>query len=287
MSAALHPQVLHDEAGLRLTGVDAEVSAPADWSSLLRPGMAHLILNLDGDGVALGERIRLGLVPNSASLLRLGEGETLHASRLPRGGRQRFLVWSAAISWLEEGFGPALVALNPLLQPAPLGPRDQIGQLRSMTLAERDLCEAILQPPVARALRPVWFRAKGLECFSLFAAAPQNESGHRPNDPLRRRIDEATVWLREHFRDDLDLLAVSRHVGCAPHYLSRLFKQHSGKTLSQKLRQIRIDHAAVLLRDGSCNVTEAALEVGYNSLSHFTKAFVAEKGIRPSDWRSR
>jgi AraC-like DNA-binding protein len=33
-------------------------------------------------------------------------------------------------------------------------------------------------------------------------------------------------------------------------------------------------------------VTEAAFEVGYNSLSHFTKAFVAEKGTRPPDWRA-
>lgn len=28
-----------------------------------------------------------------------------------------------------------------------------------------------------------------------------------------------------------------------------------------------------LLRTGHCNVTEAALEVGYNSLSHFSTAF--------------
>ena len=41
-----------------------------------------------------------------------------------------------------------------------------------------------------------------------------------------------------------------------------------------------------LLRDGGSNVTEAAFDVGYNSLSHFTKAFVAEKGVRPSDWRA-
>jgi AraC-like DNA-binding protein len=39
------------------------------------------------------------------------------------------------------------------------------------------------------------------------------------------------------------------------------------------LRQIRLDRAAELLRTGRCNVTEAALEVGYNSLSHFSTAF--------------
>ena len=202
------------------------------------------------------------------------------ASRLP--GRHRFVILAASSEWLSANFGDSL--LHPLLRGAEVPESAQFGQLRSMNLAERDLCELLLQPPVPRSLRSAWFRGKILECFSLFGGAPR--SGSATNDPLRQRIDAATVWLRDHFREDLDLHTLARHVGCAPHYLSRLFRQHSGKTLSQKLREIRIDRAATLLRDGSCNVTEAAFEVGYNSLSHFTKAFVAEKGQRPSDWRA-
>ena len=285
MTPSLNATVLHEGAGVVVTGIDVELSQAADWSSLLRPSMGHLVLNLDGHAVVLGHSIRLGIVPGTASLLRPDDGEMIHASRLPGGGRHRFVVLSAASTWLSVNFGDSALALHPVLQDGGAGGVEQIGQLRSMTLAERDLCESLLQPPVPRSLRAAWFRGKSLECFSLFGAAPKN--GAAANDPLRQRIDAATVWLRDHFREDLDLHAVARHVGCAPHYLSRLFKQHSGKTLSQKLREIRIDRAAALLRDGSSNVTEAAFEVGYNSLSHFTKAFMAEKGMRPSDWRSR
>jgi AraC-like DNA-binding protein len=32
------------------------------------------------------------------------------------------------------------------------------------------------------------------------------------------------------------------------------------------------------------NASEAALEVGYRSLSHFSQAFRAEKGKSPSEW---
>lgn len=285
MSALLNATVLHEGGGVIVAGIDVELTQAVDWSDLLRPGMGHLVLNLDGHAVVLGHRIRLGIVPGTVSLLRPGDGEMIHASRLPGGGRHRFVVLSASSSWLAVNFGDSAPALHPVLQEGGAGGVEQIGQLRSMTLAERDLCESLLQPPVPRSLRPAWFRGKSLECFSLFGAAPKN--GSSGNDPLRQRIDAATLWLREHFREDLDLHAVARHVGCAPHYLSRLFKQHSGKTLSQKLREIRIDRAAALLRDGSCNVTEAAFDVGYNSLSHFTKAFMVEKGTRPSDWRAR
>lgn len=284
MPASLDASLLHDGPGIRVAGADEEIKDSADWSRWIGPDRAHLVLNLDGHAVILGRSIRLGIVPGTVSLLRTQVGEIVHASRLPTAGRHRLVVISATPGWLTTHFGASASALHPALRDVASDRPDPLGHLRSMNLAERDLGASLLQPPVPRALRSAWFTGKCLECFSLFGAAPRpGASGH---DPLQPRVDAAILWLREHFRDDLDLHALARHVGCAPHYLSRLFKQHSGKTLSQKLREIRIDRAALLLRDGSCNVTEAAFEVGYNSLSHFTKAFVAEKGARPSDWRA-
>lgn len=281
MSVPISPILLHEATGVAVRGVDESFRQAADFGASLPRGMSHLLLNLNGHGVVLGRHVRLGVVPGTAALLRTAADEMIHANRLAGDERHRFVVLSATAVWLAATFGDSAAAIHPVLRDGEGLPHT--GHLRSMNLAERDLCESLLQPPVPRALRPAWFRGKVLECFSLFGAATRNAAG---NDPLRERIDAATLWLREHFREDLDLLAVARHVGCAPHYLSRLFKQHSGKTLSQKLREIRIDRAAVLLREGSCNVTEAAFEVGYQSLSHFTKAFVAEKGVRPSDWRA-
>jgi len=282
MSSPFSATLLHESSGVSMRGVDAEVAYAADWSSLLNPDMGHLVLNLDGHGVIFGRHVRLGIVPGTASILKTSSGETVHASRLAGDGRHRFVIISATPTWLENNFSESAAALHPLLrnEEAP----QHTGLLRSMSLAERDLCESLLQPPVQRVLRPAWFRGKALECFAVFGGLPKSPGPD--HDPVRQRIDSATQWLRDHFRQDLDLLTVARHVGCAPHYLSRLFKQHTGKTLSQKLREIRIDRAATLLRHGSYNVTEAAFEVGYNSLSHFTKAFVTEKSVRPSDWRA-
>jgi AraC-like DNA-binding protein len=44
-------------------------------------------------------------------------------------------------------------------------------------------------------------------------------------------------------------------------------------TISRYLRNLRLEHAAMLLKSGKFNVTEAAMEVGYSSLSHFSKVF--------------
>jgi AraC-like DNA-binding protein len=63
--------------------------------------------------------------------------------------------------------------------------------------------------------------------------------------------------------------------------LSRLFAQATGKTISAHLRDLRLERAAELLREGRMNVTAAATEVGYSSLSHFTVAFREAFGCCP------
>jgi AraC-like DNA-binding protein len=45
-------------------------------------------------------------------------------------------------------------------------------------------------------------------------------------------------------------------------------------TISCYLRNVRLEHAATLLKSGTHNVTEAAMAVGYSSLSYFSRAFV-------------
>lgn len=83
----------------------------------------------------------------------------------------------------------------------------------------------------------------------------------------------------------LDDLAAT--FGCNPSHLSRTFTQIEGITLSQWLRRARIEHAASLIASGRCNVSEAALEVGYQSFSYFSRAFAEEKGVPPSHWVRR
>ena len=74
---------------------------------------------------------------------------------------------------------------------------------------------------------------------------------------------------------------LGREAGCSPFYLSRTFSKETGQTIPQYLRQLRLDRAASLLKQGQMNVTEVALEVGYNSLSHFSQAFHQQFGCCP------
>jgi AraC-like DNA-binding protein len=135
------------------------------------------------------------------------------------------------------------------------------------------------------AARKLWYQAKTLELLSqvLFEPSPPQEFFcQRQKRVAQERIERTTAILRSHLADPPDIEALGAQVGCSPFYLSRLFSREMGMTIPQYLRQIRMERAADLLLQGRHNVTEAAMEVGYSSLSHFSKAFCTTIGCCPT-----
>jgi AraC family transcriptional regulator len=97
----------------------------------------------------------------------------------------------------------------------------------------------------------------------------------------RDRVERTKELLARDLANPPTLEALGREVGCSPFYLSRSFSREVGLTIPQYLRKLRMERAAELLRSGRYNVTEAATEVGYASLSHFSKAFCETIGCCP------
>jgi AraC-like DNA-binding protein len=64
---------------------------------------------------------------------------------------------------------------------------------------------------------------------------------------------------------------------------SKQFAEPPGRWLRRK----RLEYAAVLLRNGSMNVSQIALESGFEDLSHFSRAFKDKFGAAPTEFRAR
>src|SRR5207253_689610 len=97
----------------------------------------------------------------------------------------------------------------------------------------------------------------------------------------RDRVERTKELLARDLANPPTLEMLGQEVGCSPFYLSRIFSREVGLTIPQYLRNIRMERAAELLRSGRYNVSEAAVEVGYSSLSHFSKAFCETIGCCP------
>jgi AraC-like DNA-binding protein len=98
----------------------------------------------------------------------------------------------------------------------------------------------------------------------------------------RDRVQRTKELLTRDLANPPTLEILGQEVGCSPFHLSRIFSREVGLTIPQFLRNLRMERAAELLRSGRYNVTEAATEVGYASLSHFSKAFCETIGCCPA-----
>ena len=64
-----------------------------------------------------------------------------------------------------------------------------------------------------------------------------------------------------------------------------LFKEETGFSINQYLRERRLDRAELLLRTTFLSIKEVALEAGLRSTSHFVHYFKKKYGVTPSAHR--
>ncbi len=97
------------------------------------------------------------------------------------------------------------------------------------------------------------------------------------------RVDE---YLESHYADStLTVQAVASDLGFVHTYLCSAYKKNSGRTVNQKLTQLRMARAKELLADPSRKLYNVAHEVGYADGKYFVKLFTKEVGISPKLYR--
>lgn len=64
----------------------------------------------------------------------------------------------------------------------------------------------------------------------------------------------------------------------------RYFKQHTRKTFTQIVNEIRIGHACRLLIEDKWNIRETAFECGYDNISYFNRQFKVIINFTPTEF---
>ena len=88
-------------------------------------------------------------------------------------------------------------------------------------------------------------------------------------------------------RSELDVDAVCATIGTSPRTLNRRFRRATGVTWQQYRLHARLLRAMVLLGRPETTVARAACDVGFESVSSFTRAFAGHVGETPSAYRRR
>lgn len=98
-------------------------------------------------------------------------------------------------------------------------------------------------------------------------------------------IRKAIKYLEDHYKGQLSLLDLSKHVSLSTNYFCSLFKKYTGKTVLEYLTYRKILEAKRLLRSTRKTVSEIAYELGYTNPRYFSEVFLRHEGITPTNYR--
>ena len=99
-------------------------------------------------------------------------------------------------------------------------------------------------------------------------------------------IQQVEDYLRGHMQD-ATLTRCAKRVALSPSYLSRIYKEYSGKNFADRLLELRMERACELLDNPDYRAYDVAYDVGYDSPNNFSRAFKAYTGWTPSEYRRR
>jgi len=100
-----------------------------------------------------------------------------------------------------------------------------------------------------------------------------------------KQIQNVTQYIREHINEPLDREILAEVAGFSVPHFHRVFTATTGESAVSYVRRLRLERAGRKLRMGAVDITEVARAAGYESHAAFGKAFKAQYGLSPSEFR--
>ncbi|MDQ0873659.1 AraC-like DNA-binding protein [Paenibacillus sp. V4I3] len=97
-------------------------------------------------------------------------------------------------------------------------------------------------------------------------------------------IEQTANLILSNYKNHFSIDELAKLADMSDSHFRLLFKKITGMTAIQYQNHIRINKAKDLLLSGECNVTEAALSVGFQDIYYFSRLFKKLTGANPSDY---
>ena len=98
---------------------------------------------------------------------------------------------------------------------------------------------------------------------------------------------DAIAFIGGEIQSGISAADVFRRVGYSRTLVERVFRQVLGKTVQEKISEMRIQSAQRLLLTTTLSMKEIAARTGYRSVEYFTRAFSATVGRPPAAYRAK
>lgn len=115
---------------------------------------------------------------------------------------------------------------------------------------------------------------------------PEGATFTRCAPPVRDfRVRNSVKLMQQNVNERIVLDEIARDSGLSRPHFYKLFRQQVGITPNIYLNTLRMENAIDRLTTTQDAVTEIGLDLGFSSQASFTRFFIANVGIAPSDYR--
>lgn len=157
--------------------------------------------------------------------------------------------------------------------------REQLTGILAAMLAEFRQAEEAQQPQDELKLSGYVYQLLYTMAYSANIYVP-----HAYSD---ERITRIIQYINENFNRITDIDQIAEHFFISKYHLCRFFRKNLGIPLVAYLNTIKITQACTMMKQGCSNMTQIAMECGFNSSSYFCKVFKKERGISPTEYRKK
>lgn len=98
-------------------------------------------------------------------------------------------------------------------------------------------------------------------------------------------IRKIRTYIREHISEDISLTRLADVFHYNPFYLSHMYRQLSGESLSEFISSVKFNRSKELLKQNHMKILEISRAVGFESASNFTRFFRRLAGMSPQEYR--
>ena len=97
-------------------------------------------------------------------------------------------------------------------------------------------------------------------------------------------VNRMQEYIEAHLDEEITMEELASVSLYSPWYSYRLFREHTGMTVADYVRRLRLSKSAMRLKEEDVRITDVALQMGFGSVDGYTRAFRREFGCTPMEY---
>lgn len=98
-------------------------------------------------------------------------------------------------------------------------------------------------------------------------------------------IAKSVSYIEGHFVDPISIEVLAKQSNLSLRHFTRIFRDTYETTPGKCIFTLRMQHACSLLKNAALNISEIALQSGFNDSNYFSRQFRKFSGITPKQYR--